>query len=397
MFRSIILIFIAAMLMSCVGNRSDNSDEKGLSVKEREGAAVEIADGELYLLIGTYTSGRGSKGIYVHKFNTNSGVSDSVSMVEVDNPSYLTLSSDESFVYAVEEGNEKNSAVHSFEFDKERGKLYPLNSERTHGASPCYITIDSKGKDIHTANYGGGSISSFQTNSDGSLSLVISVLVFEGSGPVDKRQESPHLHSVDFSYDGKYLFASDLGSDKLYRFNVSDTPFEGQPALHERSLEEFVLPEGTGPRHFAFHPDGGKYLYVLGELSGEVIVFDYNFGDLIQKQTISADTTGAQGSADIHISPDGKFLYASNRIENDGVAIFSIDEQSGELTNAGYQLTAKHPRNFIITPNGKYLLVAGRDDNKIEVYEIDNETGLLTNTNQDIFIDKPVCLKFAGR
>lgn len=399
MFNKMTIALITAMfLLSCSGNRPDKTtDANQIRKTKSAGKAIDMEDGELYLLIGTYTSDEGSKGIYVHKFNTLTGESDSVSMVEVSNPSYLTLSTDESLVYAVGEGGNKNSAVYSFEFDKESGVLSQLNTQPTESNGPCYITIDEKGKNVHTANYGGGSISSFKIANDGSLMPVNSVLLFEGSGPVKGRQGSPHLHSIDYSVDGRFLFAADLGSDKLYRFNANDTPFEGQPSIQRSSLKEFILPEGTGPRHFAFHPNGGKYLYLLGELSGEVLVFDYNYGDLIQKQIIAADTTGAQGSADIHVSPDGRFLYASNRLENDGIAIFSISEEDGTLTKVGYQLTAKHPRNFVISPNGKYLLVAGRDDDKIEVFEVDNETGMLANTNRDILISKPVCLKFAGR
>ena len=115
----------------------------------------------------------------------------------------------------------------------------------------------------------------------------------------------------------------------------------------------------------------------------------------IDTQTIAADTVGARGSADIHVSPDGRFVYASNRLQADGLAIFSINQEDGTLAKVGYQLTGRHPRNFAITPNGKYLLVASRDDNKIQVFSIDTQTGLLTDTNQDITLSKPVCIKFA--
>ncbi|MFA6360979.1 MAG: beta-propeller fold lactonase family protein, partial [Dysgonamonadaceae bacterium] len=178
-----------------------------------------------------------------------------------------------------------------------------------------------------------------------------------------------------------------------YRYKSVHSVFEGQPALLQSDTAVFMTPAGTGPRHFDFHPNG-LYFYLLGELSGEVIVYDYNMGDLQQKQIILADTVGARGSADIHVSPNGRFLYASNRLEADGIAIFKIDSQDGTLTKVGYQSTAKHPRNFAITPNGKFLLVAGRDDNVIQVYSIDKETGLLTDTHQDIVINKPVCIKF---
>lgn len=136
-------------------------------------------------------------------------------------------------------------------------------------------------------------------------------------------------------------------------------------------------------------------MYLLGELSGEVIVFDYHRGALQQKQVIQADSIGARGSADIHVSPDGRFLYASNRLQADGIAIFAIDPDEGTLTRVGYQLTAEHPRNFVITPNGDYLLVGGRNDDKVQVFAVDKETGLLTDTGKDIRVAQPACLKFA--
>jgi 6-phosphogluconolactonase (cycloisomerase 2 family) len=392
-YKIAMVSLLTALFISCSGNRSGKSEEQRSS--QDDVTAVKGDANELFLLVGTYTSDEGSKGIYLYRFNTGTGLSDSVSMAEVNNPSYLTLSPDEKFVYTVGENDEGGSAAHAFSLDKASGSLTPVNSSPTNGGGPCYITIDSSGRNVHTANYGGGSISSFQVNSDGSLTRATSVISFKGSGADSVRQAGPHLHSVRYSPDGLFLFASDLGTDKLYRFTVNDSPFEGQPAILESSLKEFITPAGTGPRHFDFHPDGGRYLYLLGELSGEVIVYDYHFGELVQKQVIPADSVGARGSADIHVSPDGRFLYASNRLQADGIAIFSINPDDGTLTKVGYQLTARHPRNFIITPNGRYLLAAGRDDNKIQVFAIDGETGLLTDTNEDIEISKPVCLKFA--
>lgn len=383
----------SALLLSCAGICAGNTNKTG----KAQGVAslVKSEAGDFFLLVGTYTSEQGSKGIYLYRFNALTGKSDSVSMVEVVNPSYLTLSPDEKFVYSVGENDDKKGAAHSFLFDKQRGTLTPINSSPTLGGSPCYITTDHNGRNVYTANYSGGSISSFRADEEGHLSPVILLMQFKGNGPDSKRQASPHLHSVMHSPDGQFLFASDLGTDKLYRFSVNDASVEGQPSLERNSLKEFIMPPVTGPRHFDFHPDGGRYLYVLGELSGEVIVFDYDQGLLTQKQIIAADTVGARGSADIHLSPDGRFLYASNRLQADGIAIFSIDPGKGTLTKVGYQLTVKHPRNFVITPNGKFLLVAGRDDNRIQVFSVDTETGMLTDTNQSINLSKPVCLKFA--
>lgn len=140
-----------------------------------------------------------------------------------------------------------------------------------------------------------------------------------------------------------------------------------------------------------FHPNQ-KWAYGIGELSGKVVAFEYAKNTLTAFQTIEADTIPARGSADIHISPNGKFLYASNRLQNDGIAIFSI-ANTGKLTKIGYQPTAKHPRNFVISPNGKYLLVASRDENKVQIFTV-LENGLLKNTGKEIIVPKPVCLKF---
>lgn len=382
----LLTIFVA---ISCTGKKSEEADH------DASRDSLANVEGEMYMLVGTYTSNEGSKGIYVYKFDTETAEADSVSMVEVANPSYLTVSMDGEFVYSVGENGEDDSYAHAFSFDRESGQLKLIDSQLTYGSSPAYITLDEGGTNLFTANYGGGSISQFNINRDGTLSPLSNLYQFEGSGEDPERQQQPHLHSVRYSPDGEYLFAADLGTDKIYRFKSISSVFEGQPALLKSDSVVFSTPAGTGPRHFDFHPNG-LYFYLLGELSGEVIVYDYNNGDLEQKQIIVADSVGAKGSADIHVSPNGKFLYASNRLQEDGIAIFSIDSKDGTLSKVGYQLTAKHPRNFAITPNGKFLLVAGRDDNVVEVYRIDNKTGLLTNINQDIAIDKPVCIKFVA-
>lgn len=396
MYYKIIMVVLSTILLaSCTCKQSYRSAK---TVVEESGETLleKSVVGDLFLLVGTYTSEMGSKGIYLYRFNTLSGQSDSVSMVEVENPSYLTLSPDEKFVYAVGENDGGRSAVYAFSFNKKEGVLSEIDSSPTLSEGPCYITMHSNGKDLHTANYSGGSITSFHTDTEGHLFAATGVMQFKGNGPDNDRQKSPHIHSVRYSPDGQFLFATDLGTDKLYRFTVQDTSFEGQLVLQQNSLREFMLPPETGPRHFVFHPNGGKFLYVLGELSGEVVLFEYNRGELTQKQVIVADTLGARGSGDIHISPDGCFLYASNRLKGDGLAIFSIDSDNGILTKVGYQLTVKHPRNFVITPDGNYLLVAGKDDDRIQVFTVDKTTGLLTDTNQSISISKPVCLKFAS-
>lgn len=343
----------------------------------------------LYLLVGTYTSGT-SEGIYAYRFNTETGESTYTGMVKVNNPSYLTPNADNTFIYAVTENDGNPSYANALAFNKSDGSLRLVNSQETNGSSPCNIAIDTKNRFVVTANYGGGNISVFPIEVDGSLSPVSQIISFEGHS-IDPRQKSPHMHCVQFSPDGNYLFATDLGTDKLYRMNIN-APGK-VTCIDESSLVSFNIAPGSGPRHFVFHPTN-KYMYLINEISGTVTAFTYKKGALKTVQTIEADSLHAQGSADIHISPDGNYLYASNRLKGDGVAIFSINSSNGKLTKIGYQPTGVHPRNFVITPNGKYLLIACRDSHLIQVFSIDPKTGLLTDTQKDIQLNMPVCLKF---
>ena len=342
-----------------------------------------------YMLVGTYTAGE-SNGIQVFRFNTETGVSEYISEVPIENPSYLAINKTGDKVYCVSENQDYTSAVTAFQFDKESGILMLINTIPSGGEAPCYISLDEPEKHVVVANYSGSSLSTFTLNEEGAFDPTkTEVFNFTGKSINPDRQEKPHIHCVLFSPDYKYLYATDLGTDKIHKFNVGkDGRFlsAGEPAA-------FFVTQGSGPRHLTFHPNG-KYAYLINELSGSITAYDYADGNLVEKQSIQADTLNAQGSADIHVSPDGRFLYASNRLQGDGIAIFSIDANDGKLTKIAYQATEKHPRNFAITPNGKFLLVASRDSNMIQVFAIDKETGLLKNTSQDIKLSMPVCIKF---
>lgn len=374
--------FLAAGLMalSCTNKKTSQQ-------------ATERMDNELTMIVGTYTAGN-SKGIYTFRFNQDTGEFKALSEAEISNPSYLTISDDNQFVYAVSEHGDGSETVSAFKFNKESGTLQKMNSVPAMGADPCYIITSNQ--HVITANYTGGSISVFPLAKDGSLLPASDVIQFTGSGADKERQEKPHLHCVQTSPDGKFLFANDLGTDQIYAFEINSqaNTENNEKFLKAAASPTFHLEPGSGPRHITFSPSG-KQAYLITELSGMVIAFDYNNGALSEIQSIQADTVNAKGSADIHVSPDGKFLYASNRLEADGLAIFSINKANGKLTKVGYQLTGGHPRNFIITPNGKYLLVASRDNNAIEIYERNDKTGLLTPIGTNITVDKPVCLKFA--
>jgi 6-phosphogluconolactonase (cycloisomerase 2 family) len=347
----------------------------------------------LYMLVGTYTSGS-SVGIYVYRFDTETGTAEYLSEAKALHPSYLAVSANERYVYSVSENDGDEAVVYAFSFDKQAGRLHLLNTQQTGGSGPCYISVDHMGHFVVTANYSGGSVSVLPLATDGTLQPVTKRFEFEGTGPDVNRQEKPHLHCAVFSPDRRYLFAADLGTDQLYKFATSNTA----PFLLTGNPEAYKLKPGSGPRHLTFHPNG-KFAYLINELSGKVTVFHYANGNLEPVQYIASDTSsdvGGKGSADIHVSPDGKFLYASNRAKTDNIAIFSIHATDGKLTVVGFQPTGRHPRNFIITPNGKYLLAANLNSNNIQVFEINEKTGLLNEdrSKRITSIDRPVCLKF---
>ncbi len=376
------------VLFICSCNNKNNMKEE---LNETLEMNIENTENEIYLIIGTYTR-KDSKGIHVYKFDTITGASRFISETEVSNPSYLAVSNDNKYIYAVSENEGENAVVTAFSFDSQNGLLNHINQKPTGGDAPCYVSITSDGKNLVTANYSGQSISLFTLNDNGSLNPVSRVFTFTGKGHDKKRQSEPHLHCVRFSPDESFLFAMDLGTDKIYKFKVNKNQDEflsvGDPAYYK-------VKSGSGPRHLTFHPNN-KYAYLITELSGDVIAFEFNSenGNLEEIQTIKSDTLNARGSADIHVTPDGKFLYASNRLEGDGLAIFSIDQSNGTLKRIGYQETGDHPRNFVITNNGEFLLVANRDTDNVQIFKIDKPTGLLTNTKQDIELSMPVCLKF---
>jgi 3-carboxymuconate cyclase len=350
---------------------------------------------EMYLFVGSYAKASDS-GITLYRFNPADGSTTLVREVSnIANPTYLTLSKDEKFLYSVSETDVPNAnvSVYSFDNNKNDVDIRFLYKKETKGASPCHIWVNDNRTLAVTANYMGGSISVFPLAANGMLDEP-SLFIFEEGASGVGRQDASHLHFTYSSPDGKYLFANDLGADRIYKFDIIDEK-DGNATLKEGQPAYFTMPEGKGPRHTTFHPNG-MFAYVIGELSGNVTVLQYNESNFNVIQSIESDPHHNAGSADIHITPDGRFLYASNRGKGDGLAIFSINKESGKLTNIGYQPTESHPRNFIITPDGKHLLCACRDGNVIQVFTIDKENGLLKNINKDIKVSKPVCLKFAS-
>lgn len=365
----------------------------GCTGKKSQQAVTTSASDPLYMLVGSYGPAD-QEGIKVYKFNQATGEGQYVSGVKgISNPSYQTVSKDGKRVYSVGEDDGGTACANALTFDAATGTLTLINSQPTQGATPCHIALSPEEDYVVTANYNGSNISLFPLDEEGRLKPG-QTIGFEGSGPDKERQAIPHLHFVYFTPDNHYLLANDLGTDRIHRFPLN-TRQKGSntPLVDRQRASDIRLTPGSGPRHAVFSADG-RFAYLITELSGEVMAFTYDGDSLSLMQTIQADRLDARGSADIHLSPDGRFLYASNRLKGDGLAIFRVNPEDGTLSKAGYQPTGIHPRNFVLTPNGQYLLVACRDTDEIQIFARDASTGLLTDTGRRIKTTKPVCLKF---
>jgi 6-phosphogluconolactonase len=340
------------------------------------------------LLIGTYTKSCDSKGIYVYDFNTETAETTLKSATDnIVNPSFLTISPDRKFVYSVnEDGND--SKVSAFKFSDQKPAF--LNSQKSEGNDPCYIINDVQ--NVIIANYSGGNITVFGKNEDGSLGKYKQVLKHEVKTIKGDKPEKSHMHMVQLTPDKKYLIASDLGKDYLYVYRYN--PDAKSAVLEFYSL--IKVTQGSGPRHFTFSPDG-KSLYLINELDGSLLVFKYFDGEfeLLQETTIvDRKFKGKTSAADIHISADGKFLYATNRGDANTISCFEIKSNGKLKLRQTISALGKGPRNFAIDPTGNFLLVAHQYTNNVVIFKMDKVTGLLTDSGKRIELCSPVCLVF---
>jgi len=361
-------------------------------------AAAEAAPKKLWVYIGTYTGGQ-SKGIYLFQLDLATGKMTPQGLAaEAVSPSFLAVHPNRKFLYAVNEVSEfagqKGGAVSAFAMDPQTGHLTLLNQQSSGGDGPCHLIVDREGKNVLVANYGGGSVAVLPIQPNGSLGKASAFVQHHGSSVNPQRQEKPHAHSVRVDAANRFAFVADLGLDKImiYRFDAD------KGTIVPNDVPAAAVAPGAGPRHFIFHPNGAA-AYVINEMDSTVTVFDYDAhtGKLTPIQTLSTlpeDFRGTNYPAEVQVTPDGRFLYGSNR-GHDSLAIFSIDAHTGRLTYVGDQSTlGKNPRNFGIDPTGTYLLAANQDSNSIHVFRIDPQTGKLHPTGQTVEAPKPVCVLF---
>ncbi len=347
------------------------------------------------LFVGSFTEGAPSDGIHVYEFDDANGELFFRSKVDsLINPSFLKITIDGKHLYSVMESQlPTHGKVAAFAVDSITGSLKLLNVQGAGGRNPAHLSLHPNGKYLVNSNYTDAGISFFQIETDGSLAPYHQLVEFNDSSIVKGRQDEAHLHSTNFSPDGQFLFGQDLGADKIRAFKVIDIEAD---SLRLQPSKEIPVKPGSGPRHFTFHPDG-KFGYGVSELSGKVAAYTCDNGHLEFLADYQSYATKQEiyRAADIHISPDGKFLYASNRgPKEDSISIFLINQETGSLNAVGHVPTyGKHPRNFVISPSGKFLLVANQFSDNIIVFERNSVTGELTKLATELPFKNPSSLQ----
>ncbi len=377
--------------------------------------ASAVSGTQLRLLVGTYTEGTSAQGVYLYSYDPATAQTQLLSVAPSGNPSFVIPSPDGSRAWSVNEFNDgrQGASAYSLGDTIAQTEHLLLPKDVLDGEDPCHLLYVAAPKGslnstpdafpsagatptltpgvtpaltpnlagtLISANYTGGTLAAWSVGADGSLDSLAAVFKDPLEGP------PAHMHCSVLSPDGKYIYATDLGRDRIYRFSACAPPLSD-------GMVAWQGPQGFGPRHLTFSADG-RFAYLICELGDKLVVFSYADGAQKPIQTLTAYRGRGHGSADIHLSPDGRFLYTSHRLRKDGIAIFKVDPWTGKLKRAGFRRTGTHPRNFAISPDGRYLLCACRDDDRIEIYARDPLTGALTLTDRCINVGAPVCVQF---
>ncbi len=395
---------VTALLMTCVSagyagglHPSSAADAAHTSKKPAAHRTRRANPSKFWVYIGTYTNS-GSKGIYIYQMDAKTGAlkPEGHGPAVVD-PSFLAIHPNHHFLYAANEvanfQGTDNGAISAFAIDPKSGGLTLLNQQASHGSGPCFVAVDRAGKNVLTANYGSGSVAVLPIRQDGGLEAVSSFDQHTGTSVNKARQEGPHAHSFDVSPDNRFAISADLGLDKLSVYHLdADTG-----TITPNDPPFLAIAPGSGPRHFAFHPDG-HHAYLINEIKSTITALSYDpakgaFSKIGTLSTLPAGFTGNSTCAEVQMHPSGKFLYGSNR-GHDSIAIFSIEPETGKIHHVGFQPTGgKTPRNFSIDPTGHFLLAANQDTDNVVVFRIDPRSGKLSPTGQTLSIPRPVCVQ----
>lgn len=393
-----VLSITLLLAIATFATAADKKEKRGPLSRQKKLITTKEAPVETYnAYVGTYT-GSGSKGIYLCKFNAQTGeIGEAQLAAEVGSPSFVAIHPNQKFLYAVTESAEFNGkpsgSVSAFAIDAKSGKLTLLNRQSSQGAGPCHLVVDATGKNVLVANYSAGSIACLPIDADGKLKEATSAIQHTGSSVDKDRQEAPHAHSINVDLGNRYVFVADLGLDKVLVYKLDAE----KGLLTPNDPPSASVEPGSGPRHFAFHPSG-HFAYVINEMGNTVTAFSYDEsrGELKSLQSIStlpADFKGTSYTAEVQVHPTGKFVYGSNR-GHDSIAVFRVDEKTGKLTFVETEPTqGKFPRNFRLDPAGNFLLAENQDSDNIVVFKIDQESGALAPTGHKVKVSKPCCIR----
>jgi len=341
--------------------------------------------------VGTYTEGK-SQGIYQYLLQPDGSLQPIGLAAESENPSFLAMTRNKKYLLAVNEINQGGTGnISSY---RVRGDtLEPINQSPSGGGHPCFVAINPDGM-VLTANYTGGNTGLLKVDGEGRLSDLLDLQQHQGRGTTP-RQERPHAHSAWFEPGGNGVISVDLGTNELWFFALDTT----RQILEPRDQQKLKMTPGAGPRHLVFHPHQ-PWIYVINELNATVTQVRITSAGRYEKvesfTTLPEGYEGTNKCADIHISPDGKFVYASNRGHN-SIAIFQVDSSSGSLQSVAHQsVYGDWPRNFSLSPDAEHLIVANRHSNNLVSFKRDNSTGLLEYADQTE-APSPVCIIFQNQ
>jgi 6-phosphogluconolactonase len=377
MMKNILSSLISIVMAAMLGNPAQGTEQY-----------------EPLVFISAFASGDDGA-IHAYRLNTESGHLKLLHRTtDIEHPFFMALSPDHRFLYSIHAtafGGEEHEQVAAYQIEGRNGRLKLLNRQSAHGSASCYLDVDATGRALLVANYSSGSVASLPVREDGSLGEASSFIQHAGSSVDPKRQTGPYAHSIVVSPDNRFAYAADLGLDQVLSYRL-----DAESAKLSPNLQPFVrTPPGAGPRHLTFHPNG-KHVYVINELKNSVTLFDCvaDLGMLIERQTISTlpeDYDGVSYCADVKLTPNGQFLYGTNR-GHDSIAAYTVANH-GQLTLIGIEPSlGKGPQNLAITPGGELLLCANMPGNNVAVFRIDPQTGGLKSVGEPAVMPKPSCI-----
>lgn len=366
-------------------------------------APARAEPGLFNLLVGSYTAGS-SQGLYVYRFNSRNGQIDGpLRIVKASNPSFLTLSRDGRTLFAVNENGRGSSGdtigrVTSYRFEPGNGRLQQVSQVKSLGDEPTHSSLSTDGKFLFVANYSSlpeGSLAVLPIQDGGVLSPVAQI-EFHQPSEQHPRQQSSHVHAAVTTPDGRFVFAPDLGADKVFVYRY--LPQQPERPLVAAETPFVPVPEGSGPRHLVFSADG-RYAYLTLELAGQVMAFAHQDGMLRQLQSYSLtpqEFTGERDAGALHLSGDGRFLYVASRGTDNQLAVFAVNPDGTLTFVERHPVNGLSPREFAIDPSGRFLLVANQKSNQLKVFARDPDSGKLGDELQSLDVGAPADLKFVA-